>query len=163
MILLLLGKEKPWTGLAINRKKAKAMAGVMMITPHSGHKAEVQRHQGLAETSALWLLAPCWCSFPGVTEKKETVAGFLHAAEHVFGRTLGIKPESEPFALGSAILKASHLTATQARNGPSLVLACIDFFPGKQGISCLTPPTLVLAKMLAMFLTLADDVLCSLF
>lgn len=81
MILLLLGKEKPWTGLAINRKKAKAMAGVMMITPHSGRKAEVQRHRGLAETSTLWLLAPCWCSFPGVTEKKETMAGFLHAAE----------------------------------------------------------------------------------
>ncbi|KAK4805773.1 hypothetical protein QYF61_027844 [Mycteria americana] len=42
---------KPWKGLAINRKKAKGMAGVMMFTPHSGHEAEAQRHQGLAETS----------------------------------------------------------------------------------------------------------------
>ena len=55
-ILLWLGKRKPWKGLAINRKKAKAMAGVMVFTPCSGHEAEAQRHQGLAE------IAPhgCW-------------------------------------------------------------------------------------------------------
>lgn len=93
-VLLLLGKGKPWKGLAMKRKKAKATAGRMRFPPRSGHEPEAQRHQGLAETSPSWLLARCWCSAPGLMEEKEPVTGFLHAAEagRVFGRAQGIKP-----------------------------------------------------------------------
>lgn len=93
------------------------------------------------------------------------MAGFLHAAEtcRVFRRTRGIK------TLGTICPWFSHSYSkpphcnqqpgTQARHGPSLVFASIDFFPGKQGVSCLTPSALLLAKGLATFLALADDAL----
>lgn len=56
IVLLLLGKGKPWKGLAINRKKAKAMAAVVS-SPHA-----LDMRLRCVDTKALLRPAPrgCW-------------------------------------------------------------------------------------------------------